>query len=365
MILDEIRGPFRPEEFPLPRVEPRSALLRTELCGICATDNHIWRGEFPASLPSILGHEIVARVEGLGDGLATDYTGRPLAVGDLVAPKAFGCGRCYGCVVAKSGCTDPRRTADYGLMRSDQPPHLTGGFGQYLFVDHPFTALFKIDAPVTTAVLVEPLAAVISGVQNAPVRLGDTVVVQGVGAIGLLTLGLARLSGATRLIAVGGPRTRLDLARELGAQATIDLAEVTTADERIRAIRAATPGGAGADVVFGCVGRADAVAEGLACAKRFGTMVEIGNASDVGPSAINTGRSLVQANLTVRGHMWETPEDWVRAVRLLEAGLLPYGQLVSHRVPLNRVGEAVATLDGSYRFDGRDTIKLAVDPWLI
>ena len=86
------------------------------------------------------------------------------------------------------------------------------------------------------------------------IKLGDTVVVQGSGAIGLVTLACAKLSGAAKAIMVGGPAGRLELAKRLGADVTIDIEEVTSVEERTELVKAETPRREGADVVFECAG---------------------------------------------------------------------------------------------------------------
>src|SRR5205823_6277225 len=120
----------------------------------------------------------------------------------------------------------PRRCRNkrvaYGYNRLDLAP-FSGGYGEFLYPSSPETTfILKIDAPASVAVLSEPLGVAASAVRKAQPKLGDTIVVQGSGAIGLLTLGMAKLAGATRAIVVGGPAERLEQARAFGADVTID-----------------------------------------------------------------------------------------------------------------------------------------------
>src|SRR5436190_4295181 len=96
-VLQNFNQPLEGREFPVPeQVEPAAALVRTEMAGICGTDVHLWKGELPISLPVILGHETVGRIETLGPGLEKDWTGQPLRVGDRVTwTSTTSCGRCY------------------------------------------------------------------------------------------------------------------------------------------------------------------------------------------------------------------------------------------------------------------------------
>src|SRR5262245_27542017 len=98
-VLSRFDAPLQMQEFPLPsRVEPGAALVRTEMAGICGTDVHLWKGQLPISLPIILGHETVGRIEELGDGLERDWSGQPLRIGDRVTwTSAVSCGHCFYC----------------------------------------------------------------------------------------------------------------------------------------------------------------------------------------------------------------------------------------------------------------------------
>ena len=94
-VLEHFNAPLVARDFPLPQAEPGAALVRTEMAGICGTDVHLWKGESPITLPVILGHETVGRVEQLGPGLDKDWSDQPLKVGDHVTwTSATSCGRC-------------------------------------------------------------------------------------------------------------------------------------------------------------------------------------------------------------------------------------------------------------------------------
>src|SRR5690349_9794721 len=98
-VLTAFRSPLELREYPVPeRIESGAVLVRTEMAGICGTDVHLWEGQFPLTLPIIMGHETVGRIEALGEGVSTDWTGLPLQVGDRVTwNSAISCGKCYYC----------------------------------------------------------------------------------------------------------------------------------------------------------------------------------------------------------------------------------------------------------------------------
>jgi L-iditol 2-dehydrogenase len=362
-VLDRPLGTFRVGEFRVPDLEPGTVLLRQELSGCCATDAHTYLGQWKAEYPVLLGHENVGIVEALGPGGASDLLGRELRVGDRLVARTGSCGACYECRVARL----PRRCRNlavrYGFSSAERAP-FGGGFAEYFHLGSPRTTLMlKVSVPASIAALHEPLGVAAHAVRRAPPRLGSTVVVQGSGAIGLLTLGLARLAGATRTIVVGGPAERLALARTIGADVTIDVAELRSPEERIRVVLGETPGRLGADVVYGCVGKAAAWTEGIGYLRDGeGRFLEVGLAGDDGPVAFNPSTQLVAKNATFIGALGALEEDSLTAIRVMEAGRLPLAGMVTHQLPLERVADAIAALNGDYRLDGRTAVKIAIAP---
>ena len=364
-VLDRPMGSFTVEEFDVPELAPDTVLLRMELAGCCATDAHAYLGQWKAvEFPVIMGHENVGIVEAIAPGGKQDFLGRDLSVGDRVFARGGWCGQCYECRTLRlvRRCRN-RRTA-YGYNRVDKAA-FSGGYGQYHYLSSPETTfLLKMDVPASIAVLSEPLGIAATAVRKAQPRLGDTVVVQGVGAIGLFPLGLAKLAGASRVIAVGGPAERLELARAFGADVCIDLAEARTPEERTRAVLAETLGGIGADVVFGAVGLAPAWTEGISYLRDGeGRFLEVGLASDTGEVRFNPATQLVQKNATFIGTLGiGSDQDSVAAARIMESRRLPLERVVSHQLPLDRVGAAMTALNSDYRVDGQAALKVSIAP---
>jgi threonine dehydrogenase-like Zn-dependent dehydrogenase len=356
-------GTFRVEEFQVPDPEPGTVLLRQELAGCCATDAHTYLGQWQAEFPVIMGHENVGVIEAIGAGGAIDYLGRELRLGDRIIARTTYCGSCYEC----RGARNPRRCLNQRVRYGFASPHtapFSGGYGEYLYLcSPPTTFMLKIDARPSVAVLHEPLAVAAHAVRKAQPKLGSTIVVQGSGAIGLFTLGLARLAGATRAIVVGGPADRLELAQAFGADVTINIDEMQTPEERIRAVVGETPGGLGADVVYGCVGKAPAWSEGIEYLRYGdGRFLEVGLAGDDGAVPINPATQLVAKNATFIGALGMADEDSMAAVSVMENKRLPLEQMVSHQLPLTRVSEAIDALNSTYRLDDRTTFKIAIAP---
>jgi threonine dehydrogenase-like Zn-dependent dehydrogenase len=332
-------------EHPVEAPGPGALLLRMELAGICGTDAHIYETGTPK--PIALGHENSGIIAALGEGVTSDFTGRPVKVGDRVVPH-------------------PRTPAGVYGFRSDPesgPPYFTGGYGQYLSLGFPDTAFYRIDAPANVAVLLEPLAVAVHAVERAHIHIGDTVVVQGTGAIGLLVIFLAHRAGAANVIAVGGPQGRLDVARSLGADMCIDIEATPDPAERVKEVLAQTSGGAGADVVFECAGVKPAIIEGIDYLRKSGTFCEVGHFVNTGPMTFNPNTHLVVKDITLVAPFGSSREHFIRARAMMEKYQDQLCELVSHRVPMTRLQDAFGALLGRYHLDGRDAVKIAVDPW--
>ena len=243
-VLDKPQGTFTIEEKPLPEVKPGEILIKQERAGVCGTCVHMYHGRLPGiQYPIILGHEIVGTIDTLGEGVDTDLMGEPLKEGDLVyVLPAMRCGKCYFCAVvgASNLCTGG---GAYGVKPlSDDPLYFTGGYGDYIYLNHPWSKVLKMNVDPDTAVLLEPFSIGIHALDRVWVKTGSVVVIQGAGAIGLFTLIAAKETGAFKTIMIGAPGSRLELAKEFGVDVTINIEEVTDAKERIEMVKKRDPG---------------------------------------------------------------------------------------------------------------------------
>lgn len=329
---------FEIREYAVPEVEPGRVLVKQELGGICGTDLHNWQFQ-RLGFDVILGHENVGRLDALGAGVSEDATGNPVQVGDRVVVSPH---------------------LGVGFQPVDRVPALRGGFGQYIYLWNPTNVFLKTDLPAEIAVLTEPSACSCHCVSRARIQLGDTVVIQGTGPIGLLAIAWARRAGAGRLIAVGGPAGRLEFAERLGADLTISIEEVPDAEERKRIVRDSTPRGAGADVVCECAGFLAAIPEGLDYLRYGGTYVEFGHFVDTGTFECNPNQMLMRKNLCLEAAWGFEGTHFVRSLALLEQYASLFEGFVSHVIPLERVADGFHALDSNYRLDGREALKIAI-----
>ena len=358
-------GEFTVESQRIPELGAGELLLNTELVGVCGTDTHIFKGEVPGiPYPVVLGHEFVGTIRALGEGVTRDTAGTPVKEGDRIVPMpATPCGTCPQCVLQPGPVVDCEAYDVVGFTDNTSRP-LAGGLAEVVHLANPRTRFFKTNLPAKIAVLTEPFATPVHGVQRVGIKPGDTVLVQGSGTVGLLAVAAAISAGAARTIVVGGPRRRLDIAEAFGATETIDIDDVTDAAERIKLVKGATPNGLGVDVAIEAAGVPAAVVEGITCLRNGGRYCELGHFSDVGSVPINPYKHMLNNNITLVGSSGYSPLHFQQALRLLEAQRFPYESLVTHVLPLERSRDAVTALsvEGGWLIDGEVVGKVSVSP---
>jgi threonine dehydrogenase-like Zn-dependent dehydrogenase len=344
VVLEAFNTKLSLREYPVPTVEPGAALVRTEMAGICGTDVHLWKGELPIQLPVILGHETVGRIERLGEGLDRDWTGHPLRVGDRVTwNSALSCGRCFYCAEKGQPTRCPHRRA-YGIgYRCDESPHFLGGYAELHYL-RPGATLFRIPDSVSIEAVIGAGCALITavhGVERTGINWRDKVVVQGAGPVGIAALAVAKSAGASQVMVIGGPRHRLEMAKAFGADAVMDLTEISEPTGRIAAVRAWS-GGHGADVVLECAGIPTAVPEGMEMCRDGGKYLVLGHYCDAGPVLFNP-HVITRKQLQVFGSWSSEPRHLKQALEFLRdhGAVFPFHRMVSHRFPLEKAGEAL------------------------
>lgn len=364
--------------YPYPRLEPGAVIVRNLLSGICGTDKHTYQGYveqysggmLPSStpFPIIQGHENVGEVVEVS-GEVRNFDGAVVRAGDrvVVGPNVT-CGKCMACRrgLPYTLCFEIR---DYGnTMRSEDPPHLFGGWAEMMYV-LPGSYIFPVPEalPDEVAVLAE-VFAVTAGLDYAQAsgsvpsmgfRFGDCVLVYGTGPLGLCFVAKARMMGAGTIIAIDLSPSRLSFAKRLGADAVLNALEISSREERLSVVHDLT-GGLGADVVVECAGVPEVVPEGLDMLRVGGTFIEAGNFSNLGSVPLVPHRHLCSKGVRLIGVPGQEPGAYGPGLRAMVryADRIPFGDFVSHRVPLTAVEEGVAT---SVR---EDSLKVVVDPWM-
>ncbi|MBI3413757.1 MAG: zinc-binding dehydrogenase [Verrucomicrobia bacterium] len=346
-VLAEFEAPLQAREFPLPdRLEPGAALVRTEMAGICGTDVHLWKGQLPIQLPIILGHETVGRIAQLGEGLERDWAGQPLKLGDRVTwNSTTSCGQCYYCAEKRQPTRCPQRRA-YGIgHRCDQPPHLLGGYAEFHYL-RPRSNIFKLPDDLPNEAVVGAGCALITaihGIERTGISWRDNVVVQGAGPVGIAALAVAKSAGAARVLVIGGPPHRLEMAKRFGADEVIDLDSIKDPAGRIAVVREKF-GGYGADVVLECVGHPSAITEGMEMCRDGGKYLVLGHYCDAGTVAFNP-HIITRKQLQVFGSWSSEPRHLKAALEFLRerSREFPFASMVTHRFAIDQANAALAT----------------------
>ncbi len=334
-----------------PAVPKNAALFEVGACGVCGTDLHILKGHWPKPLPwpLTLGHEVAGVIVEKGPELSEDYMGRPLEVGcKIMIPPFMPCGRCYYCVHYPAKANKCLTPVYYGrYLGFDKPPHLWGGWAEaeYLDLDMlPGTKVYRLpdDMPLWLGTLAEPLTSSIRAFKRAQeigcFRIGDTVVIQGSGPIGVLAIAAAKEMGAGRVVMVGAPEApRLRLGRAFGAEATVDIQEHESAAARIAAVREIV-GGFGADLAVDASGHPSAGPEGIEMLRDGGTYIEMGQFTDAGSIETNWHRFCTK-DITLLGSWAFTADDIALGIDLLHRTRerYPYRELQT-RFPFSEAG---------------------------
>lgn len=328
--------PLEIQEFEIPDVGAGAMLVGMRMAAVCGTDAHNWYNP-AAPHPVIWGHENLGVVASLGAGISTDILGNPIKEGDRILFHSAPCGHCYNCILGLR-CTN---SIHYGNSMIDEPPFLRGGFGEFLYLD-PHAAILRVpDSMSDERALMSVIGnhTTMSGLRKiggpAP---GDTVVIQGSGPIGMGAMVQSKAMGAGRVIMIGAPANRLDLASELGADETIDIQEFPTPDSRIQRVHELT--GRGPDLVVEASGAKTSVDEGMKMVRYGGKYLVVGT---ILPVTVEMDPSNIAAkDLTVAGVVGSTVESIIRSVRMMETVIdVPVEKMITHQYPLDKVNEAM------------------------
>lgn len=342
-VLENI-GKVTLREVPRPEPGPGEVLLKVEANTICGTDLRIISGAKTAGVRPgvVLGHEFAGRVAAVGEGVTDIPVSRQATCSIVVS-----CQRCIQCLAGREHLCESLRLFGY---------ELDGGLAEYLLVpkvavDQGNVMLVEQELPAATLALAEPVSCCLNGARQVGVRPGESVVVLGTGPIGLLHIALARLAGASQVLAAGRTR-RLTPALELGASEAFDLTGEALTAEVLR-----RTDGRGADVVIVAVGDLSLANQALQLAAVGGRVNYFagfpkGSATALEPNLIHYKELIVTGGSNARR------ADVAQAVRLLTSGVLQVGSLVTHQIALADLDEALTVVQQ------RQGLKVALVPSL-
>ena len=314
---------FEVRDLPLPEIGEQDVLVRVAACGVCGTDVHIYhgsKGSTDVKPPVVLGHELAGEVEKIGSQVTTVKPGDHVTID----PNIY-CGKCHFCQIGKKQMC--QNLYAIGVNRD-------GGFAQYCVA--PETQCYQLDkeVPLKYGAMTEPLACCVHGIDRAGIRQGDTVCVIGGGAIGLLMIQLAKLSGASKVILSEPVAMRREIGKKVGAWACVDPIHEDI-KERLKELL----GTEGVDVVIECVGTSVAAEQAFLAADRGATILLF---SVPKPESIYSLHleEVFQKELTILGSMIN-PDTHGRAAALINSGVLKLEPIITHSFSVEQVEEAI------------------------
>ncbi|MGQ9623696.1 MAG: alcohol dehydrogenase catalytic domain-containing protein [Candidatus Caldatribacteriaceae bacterium] len=343
---------FRLEEVNVPNIGPGEVLIRVGGCGICAGDvktfhgaPRIWGGEGnpPYVVPPVIpGHEFFGQVVALGEGAGEKYG---VVLGDwVVSEQIIPCGACRFCVEGNYWMCE--RHYIYGFKRGEAE----GAFAEYVrlprnAINHKLPEGF----PLQVAPYVEPLACAIHAVERADVQFRDVVVIAGMGAIGLGMLQVVRLKNPRLLIAIDILKKRLELAKDLGADLTLNPLETDVVQEVKR-----LTGGYGCDVYIHASGHPQGVIQGLQMIRRLGRCVEFSVFNQ--PTTADWSIIGDVKELDIRGaHL--SPRTYPVAIEFLYKGYVKADRIITHELPLKEFKKGLELAE-----KGEEAIRVVLKP---
>lgn len=352
--------PVEVREYPTPQMEEGSVLLRTIFSEVCGTDVHLHHGNLAGvPYPLIPGHVNVGEIVELR-GQPVDLDDRPLRKGQIVTflDVHETCGHCWFCTVAKASTRCPHRRV-YGITYGANEG-LLGGWSELIYLK-PGVKVLPLPESVPPERFIGAgcgLPTAVHAIERAEIMLGDTVVVQGCGPVGLTAAILAQLSGATELIVIGGGQGRLQEAQRIGADHVLDI-EALSPQERTERVLEITHG-RGADITIEASGNPKAVQEGFAITRDAGRYVIVGQYTDLGDVPFNPHKDINRKHLEVRGSWGSDFSHFWRGLRVVEkhGERYQWERFISRRYGL---GEANQALDDVAHYR---TVKALIDPSL-
>jgi threonine dehydrogenase-like Zn-dependent dehydrogenase len=334
------------DEKPVPAIGPTDALIKVTTTTICGTDVHILKGEYPVEPGRIIGHEPVGVIAELGDAVR-GYTLGQRVIAGAITP----CGQCHSCLDGHQAQCGGKAMGGWQFGNT-----IDGCQAEYVRVPNAMANLAPVPDHLTDEqVLMCPdiMSTGFSGAESGQIHIGDTVVVFAQGPIGLCATAGARLKGATRIIVVDHLPERLETARRMGADVTIDF----TAEDPLQRIMDIT-GGRGADVAIEALGTQQTFESCLRSLKPGGILSSLGVYSGkltmpLDAFAAGLGDHKVVTTLCPGGK-----ERMRRLMNVVASGRVNLQPLVTHRFKLDQIEEAYDLF--SHQRDG--VLKVAITP---
>lgn len=286
--------------YEVPKAQPGGIVTRVLMANLCGSEITQWTGKHPVIKGDfVLGHEAVVEIIELGEGVTTDYAGQPVKVGDrIVAAYFLTCGKCDACT---HGFFNMCQNAYINLTKhADKWPHFHGTFTTHWYI-HPNQYFYKVpdELPNCVASGVNcAISQVYDGLDRARLAMGEYIMIQGAGGLGLNAAAIAKEKGA-KVIVLDAVKERLDMAVRFGADYVVDMGVHKTEEEQSKILKEITKG-RGPDVCLEVCGAAAAFVEGINHLAICGRYISIGVNTPVRTCEVSPG-IITRKGLTIIG----------------------------------------------------------------
>jgi len=341
-VYDAPGKPFELRRFPIRPPRAGEVLVRIRMSTICRSDIHSYLGHRPNPCPGVLGHEIIGNIVAMGEGIRQDMRGDPLAVGDRITwSEYFIPGDSYYTEVLDLPQKSPG-VDKYGHMAVATDPHHHGGFGEYCYV-LPRSWILKLPEVLTDEEATPincGVATMICVSGRAEIGMGDAVVVQGLGLLGLYGAAIAKARGARLVIGMDTVAARRDLSARFGVDHAFDPAAMSEA-ELVKKVQALCRP-EGADAVIEVCGFPEVIPAGIQFLRTGGRYVLAGVVNPESFVCIDANL-LLRKLITLRGVHNYHPRNLVEALDFVVANRrrFPFHDLVDGKYKLEEVGKAM------------------------
>jgi len=303
------------KDFSLRSLDKSELLIKVACCGICGTDKHIYEGKSPSSIPVILGHEYTGIVVERGNNHSK------FKIDDKVAiDPNIHCGFCDYCKKGKVNLCENLKALGVTL---------NGGFAEYSIVPGSQAYLIPKDFDLSIAAFAEPLSCCLRGIEQAGIKHGDSVIIIGGGAIGLMMVQLVKIAGAAKIILVEPEPLKRNLGIELGA----DYAFSSADDNLLEAIKELTQ--SQTDVIIECVGKSETAELAIKLAGKGSKIVIFGLAPMDHNITINL-QYLFKNEINI-SNSYLNPFTFKPAIDLLIAGKINVQKLITNQIGLKNI----------------------------
>lgn len=339
-------GKIELQEKPIPKVGPTDALIKVTTTTICGTDVHILKGEYPVDPGRIVGHEPVGIIHELGSAVTGYKIGQRVIVGAITP-----CGQCYSCLDSHQAQCGGKAIGGWRFGNT-----IDGCQAEYFLVPFAMANLAPVPDDLTDEqVLMCPdiMSTGFGGAENGNIKIGDTVAVFAQGPIGLCVTAGAKLKGATKIIVIDSIAKRLEVAKQLGADITIDFSKMDPIEEIMKHTN-----GMGVDVSVEALGLQETFENCLRALKPGGTISSLGVYSGklilpVEAFAAGLGDHKIVTTLCPGGK-----ERMRRLMSVIQSNRINLKPLVTHRFSLDQIEKAYELF--ANQRDG--VIKVAIVP---